>query len=130
MYSENKFAYTFDDTKADYGDTYYRVKVVLSNGKFYYSGTVKLKQGGNNWTMNIFPNPAVSNTILNITTAKAENIDVTIYNISGSKVYQQSKYVPAGIHSLIIPSEHYAPGMYYVVAKTLSGSFTKSFLKN
>ena len=130
MFTENKFEYTYDDAATNSGDTYYRVKVVLTNGKVYYSGIVNLKQGGNTSSINIFPNPAVSNTILNITTTKAENIELTIYNVSGSKLYQQTKFVTAGIHSVIIPSEHYAAGMYYVVAKTSSGSFTKSFLKN
>ena len=112
--------YRFDDINASSlksTNLYYRLKQVDNDGKYQFSKAVRIKLSSSNKTVSIYPNPVKSMLNFVFATTSEEVLSLTISDISGKIMLQQTKKVstaennsyglyvgnlPTGIYSLKI----------------------------
>lgn len=100
---------------------YYRLKMTDAFGKISYSGIVALLNADKGMEMvNIVPNPVVSDGrfTLNISAAKASQVNLVITDMTGRVVQQQQKTLTAGYNSLPMNVAMLAPGTYNITGIT------------
>lgn len=93
---------------------------VLTLDKLEFSGgnvgvnTIQLSQG----TSGIYPNPTSSDSHLRIGLTQSSSVDYTVVNALGQFITtKQIGQKDAGVHSLLINSSTYKPGVYFVKVK-------------
>jgi trimeric autotransporter adhesin len=107
---------------------YYRVKLIDFSGNYTYSRIVAISLTGKNVLM-IYPNPAINNTNITITTNNTEAIQLRVINNLGQIVKQQPLGVITGSITLSLDVSGLAKGMYYLEVKGATVHETKQFLK-
>lgn len=103
--------YSFSETKFLSGNTYYRIKMVESNGKATYSSIVSIN---NNLSvsMSAFPNPATNN--LSLTHPRAgSNAYIQVISISGRDILRQA--LSTGTNQTNVDVSTFSKGYYIVV---------------
>lgn len=74
---------------------------------------------GNNKTLtvaNIYPNPASSNFVsLDIQSLETTQVNIAFFNQNNSLVKNVQSEINIGDNTILIPTENFLPGMYYVV---------------
>jgi len=80
---------------------------------------------------NLYPNPANSETFMNVELKKASRLNLTIVNTLGQVVYSQNLNLPAGKQLLSMPVANLAQGMYTlsITSNTDAKPITKKLLK-
>jgi hypothetical protein len=110
----------FDHTDADplQGMNYYRLKIVDADGKITYSSTVALLNAVKGFdVISMAPNPVVDETFkLNIASAKAGKMEISIFDMQGRLVNRQSFSLIAGFNSLPVQVNHLSAGTYIIRA--------------
>ncbi len=104
---------------------YYRLKSVDKDGRFSYSGIVKIKSSVNSWQVSISPNPYFGELKLNIESIFKDQAIIIITDLSGRELAKQSISVTPGKNSFTIPeASKFAKGTYYL--SLFSSSETRS----
>jgi hypothetical protein len=100
------------------GMNYYRLKVVDADGHISYSSTVALLNAVKGFDIiSIAPNPVVSDNFkLNVASAQAGKIEMTIFDMQGRLVNRQSISLIAGFNSLPVNVGNLAAGTYTIRA--------------
>ena len=75
---------------------YYRLKIIDKDGKFKYSGVVKIKLTSKGLFTAIRPNPFADKLIVTVESALTEKATLTLTDISGRQLYKQNKTLFAG----------------------------------
>ena len=76
-----------------------------------------------------YPNPFSDKTYIDINLPVATAFDLSIYTISGEKIYSQSySAYPAGSYTLKIQKNNLGKGCYFYRLKTSEGSVTKKLM--
>lgn len=74
-----------------------------------------------------YPNPFNPSTTLSFTLASPDQVELSIYNSLGSKVYSLRKgYMSAGTHQIIFDAKQLPSGLYYYQLTTSLGRYTRS----
>ncbi len=111
----------FDYTDANplNGMNYYRLKTVDADGRITYSTTVALLNASKGFDIiSIAPNPVVNDHFkLNVTSANASKMDITIIDMQGRLVNRQNVSVIAGFNSLDINIANLASGTYTIYGR-------------
>lgn len=110
-------AFGYTDAQPLKGMNYYRLKMTDASGKVSYSGIVALLNADKGMEMvNIVPNPVVSDGrfTLNISAARASQVNLVITDMTGRVVQQQQKTLTAGYNSLPMNVASLAPGTYNI----------------
>ncbi len=76
----------------------------------------------------LYPNPATDYVFLSWDSSKGENIHISMYQLSGNKVYEQYFVSHTGSFNHTISVKDYAKGTYLLTIKTDSGSITKKIM--
>ncbi len=126
--------FTHADINPIPGLNYYRLKMIDTDGKIYYSTTIGLlnKQTGFE-ILSLSPNPVNDNgmTVLNISTAQKELVQFFITDMNGKKVYTQNGIsLIAGSNQLPLQLSDLSGGAYQLTVisengKKASSSFVK-----
>ena len=110
----------FDYTDANplNGMNYYRLKIVDADGKVTYSTTVALLNAAKGFEIiSIAPNPVTNgNFKLNVSSAVASKMKITIIDMQGRLVNQQTVAAIAGYNSLPVNVRQLAAGTYTIQA--------------
>ena len=110
----------FDHTDANplKGMNYYRLKIMDADGKLTYSTTVALLQAVKGYDIiSMAPNPVVTDHFkMNITSAQAGKMDISIFNMQGRLLNRQHIPVIAGYNSLPINAANLQAGTYTIQA--------------
>ena len=93
--------------------SYYRLKLQLNDGRFVYSNIAAVK-GYDNFLFALYPNPALHNLKINLSTKEDGNAGITVYDASGKIVQQQSSFVIKGNDVREIDVSKFPPGSYTV----------------
>ena len=93
---------------------YYRLKIIDADGKYSYSGIVKLILSSIKGTLTIRPNPVVNNVTVEINATAAEGVNWIITDITGKTVMQNRIQLNKGENSMDINLGHLPAGMYYL----------------
>jgi trimeric autotransporter adhesin len=128
---QGNYQYNFTDPQINLlgaDIVYYRLKQIDFNGKYSYSRIVAISLTGKN-VLIIYPNPAINNTNITITTYNTEAIQLRMINNLGQIVKQQQLGVTTGSITLSLDVSGIAKGMYYLEVKGETIHETKQFLK-
>lgn len=112
--SNTSLSYGFDDATANNTITYYKLKQVDLDGRFYYSNTVVLKNTNFNQVemVGLYPNPSAKEINLLMNAASYSNAVITITDVYGKTVLQQAVELSMGNNIKKISIGHLAVGMY------------------
>src|SRR5690606_8887571 len=106
--------YEFLDLIHGYGNQYYRLKIVDTDGQFSYSPTRAVRIKNKEETLRIYPSVFPSNHTIQVEWLPANDEDITkiqFLDIMGKIVH--SSIITPGINITVIP--HLYPGVYYAV---------------
>jgi len=110
---------------------------VTAYNKIPYFGTVQVLNVlgiadavGNISTMSMYPNPAVSYSILSYTVTSPENVNVNLYDALGRKVMNivNEKITSSGTYSAKINTTSLQQGIYFCTVKTGESTITKKLV--
>jgi len=106
--------FEYNDAQPVAGTNYYRLKMTDANGKTSYSNIITLINAGQGFDiMHIAPNPVTGNNFtLNISSAKATQMNIVISDLQGRVVKQASLSLIAGYNTSEINIQSLAPGTY------------------
>lgn len=104
------FSYISYDNQPYEGFTYYRLKMVFQDSTFLYSKVVKARyKGGNNFVMQVYPNPAADELTVLVSGSKNEGM-IQLMDVSGRILRRQAIYY--GFATLNLSS--LAKGIYFL----------------
>lgn len=130
--STSQLNYTVNDTKPFSANSYYRLKQIDKDGNINFSTIVLLKGKGvtKMEITNLYPNPVTNQFNLVIAAAAKSSIVVTVNDISGKTMMQQSFGITAGDNILPINASALTSGTYIVNVKDETGAITSmKFIK-
>jgi hypothetical protein len=117
---DQPFAYT--DASPLKGKNYYRVKVVGVDGIATYSRVVTLLNADKGFELiSIAPNPVNEASKLNIASAKADRVTVTIVDQNGKIASTNQVVLVAGSNTIPLASARLAAGSYHVIVTNQEG---------
>lgn len=130
--SNGSFYYKYEDLDfpglaANFGNVYYRLKLVSEDNSFAYSDTVKLTARD----MYIYPVPASDVINLHVQgVTEAAKYRILLVDVSGRQYSIQQYSVPTGQTTITMPITRLASGMYIMLVETRPGDIRKfKFIK-
>ncbi|SDG59275.1 T9SS type A sorting domain-containing protein [Chitinophaga filiformis] len=130
--SNGSFYYKYEDQEfpalaAQFGNVYYRLKLVSEDNSFAYSDTVKLTARD----MYIYPVPATNVINLHVQgVTQAAKYRILLVDVSGRQYSIQQYDVPTGQTTITMPVTRLASGMYIMLVETRPGDIRKfKFIK-
>lgn len=130
--SNGTFYYKYEDLEfpglaAQFGNVYYRLKLVSTDNSFAYSDTVKLTARD----MYIYPVPASNDINLHIQgLTQPAKYRILLVDVSGRQYSIQQYNIPAGQTTINMPITRLASGMYIMLVETRPGDIRKfKFIK-
>lgn len=108
------------------------LKYIDSTSKTCYINSTNINELNNdNFSVNLFPNPAQSSIELRFNLTSLKNMLLTIHNDLGEtiKMYSKKEYI-ASLNNINIPISDLTPGIYFLRIYSDNNSFTKKFIKN
>ena len=122
-------SYTYREAKDGY--EYYRLKILNKNQTVAYSKILALKTGEQtSSTIKLLQNPVTSSVSFNYTSIENTAVSVSIYTITGTRLFTTKATMHKGINSLSLDiSNKLANGMYVVEVVTNNQRSTSKFIK-
>lgn len=111
--SEEK-AYSFVDRTASSATSVYRIVEYDYNGQQLISSIVRSSCSLNGSSVSLYPNPASSNTTLNITLLEGARVNIQVLDNAGSILQQREMQLPSGSSSIPLNTDSYANGVYTI----------------
>ncbi|MHA4847102.1 T9SS type A sorting domain-containing protein [Flavitalea antarctica] len=111
---------------------YYRLKLVDNDGSFTYSKIITVKQAGIPALMvNIYPNPARSNPVVNIRSSEKGQANVSVLNMQGSVLSSEIHKLNTGDNAVVLESVNKLPAAVYNVHVLVNGQsiFTRLIIQ-
>lgn len=129
--SSNVSAYNYTDKQLEAGVYLYRLKMIDADGTFKYSNAVRVNFSASDFAIaSLYPQPV--NGVLNVTlsSVKAGKFQVSVFDIAGKLLLQQSNTVIRGMNLLQVNTSNLSQGSYVlrIVAndgKIITSRFTK-----
>jgi trimeric autotransporter adhesin len=112
-----KFDYNFPDagiTDLSSPVVYYRLKIADADGRYSYSEIVPLYLGSITSTINVRPNPVVTDAVIDINAVAAENVNWKLTDNTGKIVLQQNILLRKGKNTFPINLGKLPAGTYYL----------------
>jgi hypothetical protein len=124
-------SYSFDDdiTGINAPLLYYRLKIKANNGAVSYSSIVTIEQKSQT-DVAVFPNPVKDVLQLSIPSSKQQEIQVMVYDISGSLVSISKFGLKEGNNMVQVRSGTWKSGVYMVNVKTDADNVWQKFVVN
>jgi len=117
--------YSYTEFKTVNGNNFYRLKQVDFDGNFKYSAIVKINMTGALWA--IFPNPATSNTTVQIR-SQLKNVSFTLVDNYGKTIYRRFLLNVNAGEFKDIPLNNVSKGMYMLKIESDKGSKTEKII--
>ena len=115
----------------DYNESsYYRIKLLLIDGRFIYSNIAAVK-GYDKSLFTFYPNPAFNSLTINFSSQENGSATIYVYDASGKRVQQQSTFLTRGYGIMEIDVTKF-PGGLYTIKMIMPDKQIKTgkFLKN
>ena len=125
-------SYTYNDGKGIADNNYYRLKQTDMSGRESYSSIINVKAAATQFLhlLNVWPSPATSYIHVLLSSPSADKIQLTIVDLSGRVVAQQTQQVAAGDNNVILPVQGLSPGTYFIKAGNSNSKFgIRKFVK-
>ncbi|MFD2246780.1 IPT/TIG domain-containing protein [Pontibacter ruber] len=119
--SSVKTNYQFSHAGGFVGTRYYRLKQVDLDGTSSYSNVVAVEVTAELQTVKVAPNPISPESKLLFPATEAGKLNITIVNMSGSKVAAKSADVEAGTNSIELDLSEKLPAGMYILTTEFNG---------
>ena len=107
--------FNFTDASPLAGINYYRLKTISPDGAFRYSVIVALINKEKGFELiSVTPNPVKTNTLLSISTVKADKMSIVVSDITGKVVLTQTINVIAGNNPVLMNFATLGAGTYNI----------------
>lgn len=119
------------DKKPKAGISYYRLKMIETNGTGKISSLKKIENKAGELSVRIAPNPASEKSFVYISSGSAISNEATmeVINSQGMIVHQQKVRINAGTNSIALPfAAKFSNGRYLVRIITDAGSITNTLI--
>ena len=123
--SSDRRVYDYTDSFSVYGAAYYRLKQVNKDGNFSFSKTVSIMMRHNGPAITVYPVPNRDNKIHVQGIAEYKNIEMTLTDINGSKLYSIARLSP----EMILPQLKTGTYLLRFVNRETGGSAVIRYLK-
>jgi hypothetical protein len=112
--------YTYTDKDISKSPVYfYRLKKVDTDGRFSYSGIIRLNGSIKTMTLAAIPNPFKNLLKISVSSAVKTNAQLQITDLSGRVLYQQALMVQPGVTVYEIPAAaKFAAGTYQILLQS------------
>jgi hypothetical protein len=111
--SSHLCSYSFENKHIQEAVSYYRLKQIDKDGRFFYSTIVKLNGTVNNtWEVSLFPNPASAQASLRIVAGEAENATIIISDLQGREIIRSEKQLVRGPQVIALDMASLPGGTY------------------
>jgi hypothetical protein len=98
--------------------SYYRLQSINADDSYTYSQVVKVKTDARSISVTrLFPNPTAGDVNLEIVADHQQKLYAAVYNITGSKVANQSIELASGVNQKTISMQHLSAGSYVLELK-------------
>ena len=120
--TEEATPYFEKDEQPYQGDSYYRLKMVDSNGEFVYSDIKKVRIDYKNVkNVKVYPNPAVYDANVVITSEKDFTANISVVSASGMIHRTFTRSVKAGFNKFNFDVSRLSSGNYFVILESKDG---------
>ncbi|WP_299706432.1 choice-of-anchor D domain-containing protein [uncultured Pontibacter sp.] len=115
--------YKFDHKGAFLGTRYYRLKQVDFDGTTDYSKVVEVKAGQLDLAVEprVYPNPIAPNSKLEYTAPEAGKLNVSVVNMSGTRIQSKSYDIEAGENTIELNLSDNLPTGIYILMTEFNG---------
>jgi hypothetical protein len=120
--------YSFKDV-APQANCFYRLEIVDRDANVTYSPIFRGGCSDIALPFLVYPNPAVSQAVAQISLRQAMTGKVQVLSMSGAAVYEAEWNLQAGLNQLVIPVSGWAPGSYMLRLVLSDGVQTTQFIK-
>jgi sugar lactone lactonase YvrE len=121
--------YSFTDATPANGGNYYRIKQVDADGNFSYSAVRFINITGR-WSVNAYPNPVISNLVLEFNNEKNETATIVIYNMAGKAILVKQQPVTQGFNHIVLSDvQTLAQGTYFIKLVTRANNYQSKFIR-
>jgi hypothetical protein len=128
--SSNNEYNTTDYNVAALTIVYYRLKEVAADGSSTYSAIVKVNLNSKaSFKVNIAPNPFVNNINVQIESATAQNIHISLMDLNGKTLFSKQQAVELGASSTIVDASSITRGIYFLRVNTATEQTTLKLIK-
>ena len=124
--------YDIEDKKPFPGNSYYRLKMINTDGTFRYSNIVLIKTPTNSIYVNaMFPNPAKDLFTIEIYANNIQKLNISLFDFAGRRVLNQNETTKSGLQLIKLNLRSLPAGTYYAEVKTSGGILiqTTTFIK-
>ena len=131
--SSQLLTYNFSDLNPVVGNNYYRLKIIDTDGKFSYSNIINipLSEVLTNNFVSVFPNPTGGILNVGIQSTAAFDTKVVVYDVIGTKMFEQSKGLIKGLNTIQFDFTSFAKGAYILHFTDNTGkTHTTKFVKD
>lgn len=116
-------AYRYTDTNPQGSLLLYRLKQIDKDGRFTYSGIIRITGKENKLTLLGYPNPFTEQVTISVHSSASQPVSTFLYDGNGKMVRSETKSLYAGDNSFIMTGlDKLAAGIYYLEIKNESGS--------
>ncbi|MCE7067126.1 S8/S53 family peptidase [Dyadobacter sp. CY326] len=106
-----------DLSPALFGTSYYRLKMVDTDGTVRYSSVKAVNfNAENQW--NVFPNPVAERFSIEFEETNGERVQISVYDLKGNQVFAKEVVALGQMQTaqIELPSKSYPPGIYLIKA--------------
>jgi choice-of-anchor B domain-containing protein len=105
------------------GRSYYRLRQIDQDGTESKSEIRTVNMDGGVDVVSIFPIPAASGETIHLTVLldRSDVVSLSVSNVLGESVHVSNEALPSGQHELLIPTNNWASGTYFVKVATSTG---------
>ncbi|MBL0181965.1 MAG: T9SS type A sorting domain-containing protein [Chitinophagaceae bacterium] len=129
--SDKVVEYGFNDSKANEGINYYRIKYYDNDGHFQFSNTITLNVRIKGITITtIYPGPFVDRVNVTIASDVRANCSITMFDNSGKILVSQQSMLNKGVTTLVVDKlENLAKGIYIMKVQAGETILTQKLIK-
>ncbi|HEX9511569.1 MAG TPA: T9SS type A sorting domain-containing protein [Puia sp.] len=123
--------YSYTDLRSPSGNSYYRLRLVNSDGGIKYSKVVTLNNGNASAKMQVFPNPAGAVVNYTLNSTAADQVTVEVFNLAGIVVMSRQQQLSAGTNQQSLAISTLKSGNYFlkVINREGNNQYVQPFVK-
>lgn len=103
--------YSFIDFEQNNKTIFYRIKVISSNGTYFYSPIISVGKNKKNELVKVYPNPLRASSWLSIEANAVDKIHLSICDINGKMYWEENINIVAGNNLISMPIEMLSTGI-------------------
>ncbi|MGC4100056.1 T9SS type A sorting domain-containing protein [Ferruginibacter sp.] len=109
------YPFNYDDAAPLAGTNFYRIKIIDDYARVSYTTIAKVGSQQNDMKLvAVLPNPVSNTAQLNVTTAKKDNVELSVISLEGKVVYNKSVQLQSGSSYISLDVANLTSGTYFV----------------